>query len=160
MKRINDILNDPEYLDYLQRILTAENDRIYCCHDMEHFIGVSRIAHIISLEENLDIEKEIIYAAGLLHDIGRFMEYENGIDHAIASRELAEGILTKHSFTEAERKEITSAIENHRNRVGGTTSPLADIIYRADKLSRNCVLCDIRTTCKRFQNGETAVFIY
>ncbi|MEL7657043.1 MAG: HD domain-containing protein [Bacillota bacterium] len=152
MQRINSILNDSEYLNYLKKNIEAEADRIYCRHDLAHFLDVSRIAYIISLEEKLNIDKEILYAMGLLHDIGRWMEYENGIDHAVASKELAAGILQRCEFTGIEINEILAAIEGHRNK--GDASLLADILYRADKLSRNCVLCNARITCKKFQNGE------
>jgi uncharacterized protein len=158
MKRINDILNDLEYLRCVKMIQAAEADRIYCRHDPAHFLDVARIARIMALEENLDADKELLYAAALLHDIGRWMEYENGTDHAIAGKELAEKILATHGFTEAERAMITAAIEGHRT--GGAASPLANLLYRADKLSRNCVLCDAAATCKRFQNGEKAVLLY
>ena len=116
MKRINYILNDPDFLNYLNKNQEAEVDRIYCHHDIAHFLDVSRIAYIISLEEKLNIDKVILYAMGLLHDIGRWMEYENGIDHAIASKKLAEGILHKCEFSEIEIKEILTAIGDHREK--------------------------------------------
>ncbi|MDR1247026.1 MAG: HD domain-containing protein [Clostridiales Family XIII bacterium] len=158
MKRINDILNDPEYLLCVNRIRAAEADRIYCRHDPAHFLDVARLARIIALEENFDADKELLYAMGLLHDIGRHTEYENGTDHAIAGSKIAEKILARHGFTKTERETITEAIEDHR--AGSAASPLADILYRADKLSRNCVLCDAAATCKRFQNGEKAFLLY
>ena len=158
MKRINDILNDSDFIKYLNKNTEAEAGRIFCRHDMAHFLDVSRIARIISLEEKLDIDKEMFYAAGLLHDIGRWMEYENGADHAAASKELAEGILAKYEFTEKEKKEILIAIEGHRKR--GGTSLLADLLYRADKYARNCALCDAKTACRKFQNGETFFLLY
>lgn len=158
MQRINSILNDSEFLIYLNKNREAEADRIYCRHDITHFLDVSRIAFILSLEEKLNIDKELLYAVGLLHDIGRWMEYENGADHAIASKELAAGILQKYEFSETEREEILTAIGEHRNK--GDTTLLRDILYRADKLSRNCVLCNARTTCKKFQNGEDAFLLY
>jgi hypothetical protein len=86
------------------------------------------------------------------------MEYENGTDHAAAGKEIAEKILAKHNFTEAERSKISAAIEGHRT--GGAASPLAALLYRADKLSRNCLLCGAITTCKKFQNGEKAALLY
>lgn len=158
MQRINSIMNTPEYLNCLNKIQEAEAGRIYCRHDIEHFLAVCRIAYILSLEENLDIEKEIVYAAGLLHDIGRWVEYEAGIDHAVASKALAEGILQNCGFSEVEIAEIITAIEKHREK--GNASPLANVLYRADKLSRNCVLCHARATCKNFQNGEKAFLLY
>lgn len=158
MERVNRILNDPVFLNYLTKNKEAEVDRIYCHHDIEHFLNVSRIAYILSLEEKLYIDKEIFYAMGLLHDIGRWMEHENGIDHAIASKELAGRILTKHDFSEIEIGEILTAIESHREK--RETSLLADILYRADKCSRNCTRCDARATCKKFQNGEEFFLLY
>jgi len=158
MERINYILNDPDFINYLNKNKETEADRIYCRHDIAHFLDVSRIACIISLEEKLIIDKEILYAMGLLHDIGRWMEYENGTDHAIASKELAAGILQKYEFSEIEISEILSAIEGHRKR--GDTSYLGDLLYRADKLSRNCTHCKARITCKKFQNGEKPFLLY
>jgi putative nucleotidyltransferase with HDIG domain len=158
MKRINNILNDPEYLTYLNKIQKAEAERVYCHHDLTHFLDVSRIAFILSLEGKLDIDKEIIHAAGVLHDIGRWMEYENGLDHAAASRALGAGILRKCGFSDIEMEEILSAIAGHRNLSGA--SVLTDILYKADKLSRNCTLCDARATCKKFQNDEKPFLQY
>ena len=158
MQRINDILNDVEYLNYVNKIEKMEADRVYCRHDMTHFLDVSRISYILSLEQKLNINKEILYAMGILHDIGRWMEYESGIDHSIASKEIAERILTRYDFTLDERTKMIMAIEGHRER--DTSSPLADILYRADKMSRNCVLCNAKVTCKNFQNGEESFLLY
>lgn len=158
MERVNLILNDPDFLAYLKKNQNLEVDRIYCHHDITHFLDVSRIAYIIDLEEKLNIDKEVVYAIGLLHDIGRWMEYEKGIDHAIASKELAEGILQRCGFSEEEIKEILQAIAGHRKK--GESSPLEDLLYRADKLSRNCTSCNARSTCKRFQNNEKPYLLY
>ncbi|MBN7771771.1 HD domain-containing protein [Clostridium aminobutyricum] len=152
MKRINGILNDPDFLNFLHKNQEAEVDRIYCHHDLAHFLDVSRIAYILSLEEKLHIDKEIIYGMGILHDVGRWVEYEDGTDHAIVSKSLAEGILRRYAFSELEIKEILSAIGQHREK--GAATVLADILYRADKFSRNCTLCHARETCKNFQHGE------
>ena len=158
MQRINCILNDPEFLNYLTKIQEAEADRIYCRHDIAHFLDVSRIACVIAHEERLNIDQEILYAAGLLHDIGRWIEYESGYDHAAASKELAAGILQNCGFSETEIKEILTAIEGHRKK--GHTASLEDILYRADKFSRNCTLCNTRLTCRKFQNGEKPYLRY
>ena len=158
MERINSILKNPDFLNYINKNEKAETDRIYCRHDLAHFLDVSRIACILSLEEKLDLDKEIVYGTGLLHDIGRWMEYENGLDHAEASKELAAGILQQCGFLEPEITEILSAIGGHRNQLG--TSPLGDILYRADKLSRNCTRCNAVITCKRFQDGEKPYLQY
>lgn len=158
MKRINQILTNENYIKYMSKNKEAEGNRIYCHHDIAHFLDVSRIAYIISLEEKLNVNKEILYAMGLLHDIGRWMEYESGIDHALASKNLAEGILLDCDFSETEIQEILTAIESHRNIK--STSVLGDLLYRADKLSRNCLHCSAIGTCKKFQNKEVPVILY
>ena len=110
MERINKILKQELYQDYVQRIKLHEKDRIFCKHDMIHFLDVCRLAEIDWLNHRIfEIEKEyetfpklsevrerlsklnreLIYAAGLLHDIGRWQEYEEGIPHEIASSKLA-----------------------------------------------------------------------
>jgi len=82
----------------------------------------------------------------------------DGIDHAIASKELAERILIRYDLAEIEGTKILTAIKGHRKK--DESSPLADILYRADKFSRNCVLCNARKTCKKFQNGEDYFLFY
>ncbi len=158
MKRINCIILNNEYISHIKKIEVAEKDRVFCHHDMTHFLDVSRIAWIINLEENLNINKEIIYAIGLLHDIARWQEYETGIDHAIASANLAGTILDKCNFSKDEKKLIIKAISNHRS--AESTDDLSKIIYKADKISRPCFNCYSKKDCKRFKNNEKATLYY
>lgn len=81
---------------------------------MDHLLDVCRISWILNLEEGLLIDKERIYAAALLHDIGRWVEYETGQDHAMASGELAEDILDRCGFSGNEKADIIEAIKSHR----------------------------------------------
>ena len=85
MKRVNCILSDVDFLDYIAKIKKLEENRIFCHHDMNHLLDVCRISWILNLEEKLQLDKSKVYAAALLHDIGRWIEYETGKDHAIAS---------------------------------------------------------------------------
>ncbi|MEL7648837.1 MAG: HD domain-containing protein [Sedimentibacter sp.] len=158
MERIDKILKNGDYLKYLEKNRLAEKSRIYCRHDITHFLDTARISYIISLEENYRLNKEVLYAAALLHDIGRWMEYESGIDHAEASVMLAKKILEDCCFSQSESDEILEAIGSHRNRK--ETSVLGDVLYRADKLSRNCLMCGAISTCKHFQNGEKPILLY
>lgn len=43
---------------------------------MEHFLDVARLMYIYNLEDQAGFSKEMIYAAGLLHDIGRYEQME------------------------------------------------------------------------------------
>ena len=81
--------------------------------NMGHLLDVARLAWIFNLEANQEISKERIYAAALLHDIGRHIQYENGTPHQIAGLPIAEQILTDCGFYPEEMKEILYAIENH-----------------------------------------------
>lgn len=158
MERINCILNDPSYLDYVRKIEKAEETRIFCRHDMAHFLDVCRIGWILNLERKANIDKELIYAVGLLHDTGRWLEYETGQDHAQASVELSGPILRTCGFSGEETELILSAIGAHRKK--GQDTELSRILYEADKKSRMCLTCDAKGECKHFQNGETFFFTY
>ena len=56
----------------------------------------------------------MIYAAGLLHDIGRYEQMEKGTPHHLAGARLAERILTDCDFSLTEQKSILAAIRSHR----------------------------------------------
>ncbi|WP_300696985.1 HD domain-containing protein, partial [uncultured Clostridium sp.] len=99
MKNIDIIFNNVQYRNALKSLKEYEKDREFCNHTIEHFIDVARIAYIMVLEENLNISKEVIYAIGLLHDIGRVKQYEEGISHDIASVEMSKEILKETNFT-------------------------------------------------------------
>lgn len=152
MQKVNQLLNDPCFLEYMEKNRKAETDRIFCRHDLTHALDVARIAYILNMEENLLLDKEIIYAAALLHDIGRWLEYENGADHAEASATLAEDLLDKYGFAPRDKAEIITAIGSHRKSVH--TALLSDVLYKADKLSRNCVSCGAINKCKKFANNQ------
>ena len=74
---------------------------------------MARIAYIENLENGLGLAKEEIYAAALLHDIGRHLQYTKGIPHEQASAMEAEGILKDCGFAKEERERILGAILQH-----------------------------------------------
>ncbi|MGN0131146.1 MAG: HD domain-containing protein [Lachnospiraceae bacterium] len=148
MKRVQKILQHPLYKKYVQRIAECEKEREFCGHDMVHFLDVARIAMLLNLEENKKpIRKDWIYGAALLHDIGRFVQYADGTDHAKASAELAPEILRDCGYSREETEIITEAIANHRNKKIKDGSDLKGILYRADKASRPCYGCLMEPAC-------------
>lgn len=152
MERIQRILEDPEYRSHVDATARAEVTRIFCRHDLPHFLDVCRIARIFQLEQGLDLDLDHLYAAGLLHDIGRWQEVADGRDHAPASAELARPILARCGFSDDEIRSISEAIAAHRSL--DHPSDLARILYEADKASRLCLTCNARGQCKKFQHGE------
>jgi len=159
MDRVNKILADPEFSDYLQRISKAEEDRVFCSHHFEHLLATARLTWILLLEEGLPyISREIAYAAGLLHDLGRWHEYQQGGDHALYSAEIAEPFLQKAGFSDTESRLIIKAIKQHGDSKNNNKhkSPLSIALNRADKYSRLCFQCSVREQCKKFDKQPHA----
>ncbi len=153
MERVNRIWFHPFYQECLRKIRAHEAEREFCRHTPEHFLDVARLTYILALEADClpsqPLERaavrERVYAAGLLHDIGRWRQYEEGIPHEQASAEAAEGILSDCSFSGEEQEAVLSLIRNHRTKQEGTS--LEALFYRADKLSRSCFSCPAREKC-------------
>lgn len=156
MYRINRILRHPLWQGAMAQIEEAEKDRIYCRHDLTHLLDTARIAYIENLEKDLGLSKELIYGAALLHDIGRGLEYTQGVPHDEAGCMLAGTILQETGFCESERMEILNAIASHRREEEQSICQpercsecsLAGLLYRADKGSRNCFYCKQQEGCK------------
>lgn len=159
MQEINYIRNHPLYQKCYMRLQKAEEGRKFCCHTMEHFIDVARIAWILNLEQNLGVRKSVIYGMALLHDIGKYRQYEEGYPHERASVEIAEILfqeLPKGSFTKQEESAILHAILNHRVQSIDWTNKeekpdlseaLEWLLYTADKKSRACYSCLAEPEC-------------
>ncbi len=145
MERVWCIFTHPFYIQYLKKNKECEKERIFCKHDMAHFLDVARLAYILNLERNYRVEKEMIYATALLHDIGKWRQYEEKIPHEVASAEISEEILKDCGFEEKERADIIRAIRGHRK--GIEKGKLAEILYDADKLSRPCFACEAEKEC-------------
>ena len=157
MKRVNAIYCHPRYQEAYRKIQELEKERTFCSHPMTHFLDVARLASIFSLEEGLKIDKEIIYSAALLHDIGRHEEYLYGTPHQEASARIAAPILEDCGFDGKEIRQITEAILAHRDKSVKKEKNLKGFIYRADKMSRNCFDCRAEEQCnwsKKKKNME------
>lgn len=147
MERIDKILKHDLFLKDLSENNTAEADRRFCRHNMVHFLDVARIGMIINLEEELHISKEWIYAAALLHDIGKHRQYHDGIPHERASGEIAPQILRDCGFDDKETDVIIDAILLHRDKEVAPERNLRGVLYRADKASRACFACEAEADC-------------
>lgn len=147
MERIDKILNHELFISCLRKNEEAEQDRIFCRHNMEHFLNVARIGEILNLEERQEIPKVQIYAAALLHDIGRYRQYEDGTPHEQASAQLAPQILEDCGFDAKETDVILKAIGSHRDAQVKGEPGLRGLLYRADKLSRGCFACKAEHLC-------------
>lgn len=147
MERIDKICGHFLWESSMKEIQRLEEDRIFCRHDYVHFLDVARIAYIENLEKGLHIPKDWIYAAAFLHDIGRHKQYLEGISHDEASVILAKEILGDCGFETDEQEEILKAISSHRRKETAQEESFSGMLYRADKKSRNCLLCPACSAC-------------
>lgn len=152
MIRVNRILKNSLFRSCMQEIDEAEKERIFCGHGIEHLLSVARIMRINALENNIDINKEIIYAAALLHDIGRARAYRLHTDHAAESAEIAGKILEACGFEKAETDEIIYAVLHHND--SEKSSGLCTLLRTADRLSRNCFDCKAYEECNWSENKK------
>ena len=159
MPRVDAILQDARFRCGLERIETLEQNRIFCCHRLDHLLDVARIAWIMVLEQQLPLEKDIVYGAALLHDLGRYRQYEESIPHHQASAALAAEILPDAGYTAEETVMMVDAIGQHGEQPLNQ-SVLAQVLYRADKLSRNCFQCAAQSQCKWPEEKRNRTVLY
>lgn len=156
MTRYNRILKDSQYSRYMNDLAKKEKDRIFCIHDIEHCLDVARISYILVLENNIEIDKDIIYGAALLHDIGRAVSAKN---HEVESVRVAREILIKCGYTEKEVNLICNAIESHRKKSPELRN-LNDVLAVADKISRQCYCCKAIDECYWIDNKKNMEIKY
>ena len=147
MDRVNQIWNHPLYQNELRKLQLREADREFCRHTPEHFLDVARLMYLYNLEDESGLDKEVIYAAALLHDIGRYEQIAIGTPHDVASARMARQILSDCGFSLSDCSAVEDAILHHRGDENHGVTPLARYLYRADKQSRNCFCCPASKEC-------------
>ena len=139
MKRIELLINDALYRQYMKYNLEEEMEPKFCQHDFGHHLDVARIAYILVLEHN-DLNyfikecglsgrlaaKEVIYAAGLLHDIGK------SVDHEMEGTHVQIGVDLCRKYKEP--PVVINAVEAHHGDVE-FQSLIACIVQAADTIS-------------------------
>lgn len=147
MERYHQIIAHKEFKKKLEEMEECEKDRVFCCHGFEHCCDMARIMYILALEEQSELEQDILYATALLHDLGRVEQYRHGTPHHLAGKRIAEGILKDTGYCDEEILMVLEAIDKHRSEDGEEEGELAEYLYRADKLSRNCFVCKASNEC-------------
>lgn len=159
MKNTEIVLNHKIFNEKINKIENDEKTRVFCKHDFSHLMDVARICYIINLEENLNIDKDLIYVTALLHDLGRADEVDTGINHSILSQEIAKEILEDLDFNDESKQRIINAIKNHRTKEKNDDR-FIEIFYKADKLSRMCFRCPARSICNWSEEKKNKTVIY
>lgn len=149
MEKLNRILHHPSYVNTMEKIEELEKEREFCCHGIDHSLTVARMMYITALEEDLAYSKSMIYAAALLHDIGRSVVLVGDSTHAQAGLSLAEDILGDAGYEKAEITEILKAMASHGHdkEEGLEKDSFSYLLSRCDRLSRNCFYCKVKSLC-------------
>lgn len=148
----NRIAANPLFLQCVEKNSKYEEQRRFCKHGWEHLMDVARIAYIISLERGYGMERDLVYAAALLHDCGRYVELEQEVPHEKAGARLAKQILRECDCPDSWISMIYQAILEHRK--GRATTVLGDLLYEADKRSRACFRCEAEQDCSWKQSQK------
>jgi len=110
------------------------DEHCFPSHDFSHVLRVQRLCKVIGEAENADML--ILYAAALLHDLGREAERKNpSVDHAEKSAEIARTLLEKVHFPRDKIPAVLYAIKVHRFSKGASPTTLeARILQDADRI--------------------------
>lgn len=158
MARVNQLLEQENYICYMEKIDGLEKERLFCKHGFEHGLNVARIAYAYLLEkEELLLTKESVYAAAFLHDIGRWVEYQTGEDHAEASARLALPLLEACSFSLDDIQVILKGIREHRRHPEGNLTLLGAALALADDWARDCRHCSVQALCYKYNQAMNQV---
>ncbi|WP_019238853.1 MULTISPECIES: HD domain-containing protein [Enorma] len=152
MPRVDAIWESAVFQREYQRLAALEEDRVFCRHGLPHLLDTARIMWALNLERACGVDREVVYAAALLHDVGKATQYASGEPHEVAgerlAREILEGLPAACAFSPEEVGAICAAIRAHR-RFDPDAAPLSQLLYQADKASRTCFACpaDVRAAC-------------
>lgn len=155
---VDKLLKETDYLKQLQQLEQLERDRQFCRHGLSHLLDTARLIWIRCLEGRRTMDKEMVYLAALLHDLGRIDQYEAGTPHEEAGARRAEGLLSAIGYPTERREKVTEAILGHRgSRSAAEAIELSALLCWADARSRMCFACDAREECnwREDQKNET-----
>lgn len=160
LPRVNKILQHALYEEYITKNKITEAQRVFCRHGSDHGLSVARITYIFLLEnKETRLSKEVIYAAGILHDIGRWSEYETQENHALVGARLAAPILYDCGFSEEEVEIITQGIYEHRLKPSEAESVLGQALALADDWARDCKNCESKASCYKYSKAMEEIII-
>jgi HD superfamily phosphodiesterase len=80
----------------------------------EHGIRDYQLAMKLAREEGVKVDEEVLFAAGLLHDMGGFPPYEKqGVDHAVRTTQVIDPVLREAGFPMEKAEAVKKAVVTH-----------------------------------------------
>ncbi len=103
-------------------------------HDEQHVYRVLYAA--LDIASGYGIDKDVLIAAALLHDIGRDAQFKDPkLDHAVVGSEMAYAYLKGLGWPEEKARRVKDCVYSHRYRNNREPETLeAKILFDADKL--------------------------
>lgn len=92
----------------------AKKNLVHFAWGYEHGIRDYLLSVKLAQEDAAKVDDDVLFAAGLLHDIGGFPPYEKeGVDHAVRSAEVIEPVLRAAGFPMEKTDAVKKAILTH-----------------------------------------------
>lgn len=119
------------YIKIESYMLSCINDG---AHDCQHIYRV--LYHALDIASSYHIDKDVLIAACLLHDIGRDAQFRNlKLDHAVVGGEMAYEFLIQIDWPQDKAQHVKACISTHRYRNNDQPISMeAKILFDADKL--------------------------
>jgi uncharacterized protein len=130
------------YLQIEKYMLTLMNDS---AHDSQHIYRV--LYYALDIANEINVDKDVLIAASLLHDIGREAQNNNPeCDHAIVGADMAYDFLRGIGWSDCEAAHVKACISTHRYRNNNSPKSIeAKVLYDADKLDSTGTMGIART---------------
>lgn len=114
----------------------AKKNLVHFAWGYEHGIRDYQLAMQISEAEKIKVDEEVLFAAGMLHDMGGFAPYEQqGVDHALRSTQVVAEVLGPAGFPMEKIEEVKKAILTHSYyEKAKPQTPEAVLLHDADTL--------------------------
>ena len=130
------------YLQIEKYMLALMNDS---AHDSQHIYRV--LYYALDIANEFELDKDVLIAASLLHDIGREAQNKNPeCDHAIVGSEMAYDFLRGIGWCVSEASHVKACIAAHRYRNDNPPESIeAKVLYDADKLDATGAMGIART---------------
>jgi len=130
------------YIKIENHMLSLMNDG---AHDCQHIYRV--LYNALDIARDYDIDKDVLIAASLLHDIGRDAQFRDPtLDHALVGADMAYEFLLDIGWPEVKAQHVKDCISTHRYRNSNPpVSMEAKVLYDSDKLDVTGALGIART---------------
>lgn len=105
-----------------------------CAHGYQHIYRV--LYNALELSKDYEVDKEVLIASALLHDIGRdAQEEESSKNHAAVGAAMAYKYLITIGWSEDKANHVKDCIAKHSHRIDNKTCSIeSKLLYDADKL--------------------------